>query len=104
MSKFVANWQPSAASDRGEHPKMHVTLNNGQVSVGPVWRSLALTIGCTAQRYCGNEVQQPKPKYKGMCGGCGRAIYRHRRLALICSYGTLRIDPRFAFVWSQDCE
>jgi predicted SprT family Zn-dependent metalloprotease len=71
---------------------------------GPVWQSLALTIGCNGRRCYGNEVQRPKPKFKGTCRGCGRVIYRHRRTVIACGQCTSVFDLRFAFAWSHDCE
>jgi SprT protein len=69
---------------------------------GPVWRSLAQSIGCNGSRCYGNEVQRPKPKFRGTCGGCGRVIYRHRRTAIACGKCAPTYNPKFAFIWSHD--
>lgn len=67
---------------------------------GPVWRELALAIGCNGSRCYGTTVQRPLPKYQGKCASCGRVIYRHRRTVLACGKCTRVFDPRYAFIWS----
>jgi predicted SprT family Zn-dependent metalloprotease len=68
---------------------------------GPIWRSLALSIGANGFRCYGSEVQRPQPKFCGTCCGCGRVIYRHRRTAIACARCTSTYNPRFVFVWSD---
>jgi SprT protein len=67
---------------------------------GPVWRSMALSIGCNARRCYGDEVVRPTPKYKGTCPSCNRVIVRHRRAVIACGRCTVLFDPKYAFVWS----
>ena len=69
---------------------------------GPVWRSVARSIGCNAQRCYGEEVVRPAPKYKGVCPGCERVIHRHRRTVIACGKCTPVFDKRFAFIWISD--
>jgi SprT protein len=67
---------------------------------GPVWRSLALSIGCNGRRCYGHEVARPTPKYRGTCPSCRRVIYRHRRAVIACGECADVFDPRYAFDWS----
>jgi predicted SprT family Zn-dependent metalloprotease len=67
---------------------------------GPVWKSLALAIGCSGQRCYGKEVLRPRPKHKATCPSCKRVIYRHRRTVLACGKCAPAFDPRYVFVWS----
>jgi SprT protein len=69
---------------------------------GPVWRTLAQSIGCNGARCYGSEVARPKPKFQGTCPGCNRIIRRHRRTALACGKCTAIFDPKFGFIWSEE--
>ena len=66
----------------------------------PIWRSVALSIGCNARRCYGEEVVRPTPKYKGTCPSCKRVIYRHRRTAIACGICTPVFDKKYAFIWT----
>jgi len=67
---------------------------------GPVWRSLALSIGCNGRRCYGHEVARPAPKYRGTCPSCRRVIYRHRRTVIACGRCAGVFDPKYVFDWS----
>jgi SprT protein len=67
---------------------------------GPQWRSVAVSIGCNAQRCYGQEVVRPKPKYQGTCPVCKQVIFRHRRTAIACGKCSPVFDRRFEFIWS----
>jgi SprT protein len=69
---------------------------------GPVWRSLALSIGCNGSRCYGSEVARHKPKFRGTCPGCKRVIFRHRRTAIACGKCAPTYNARFAFIWSRE--
>jgi predicted SprT family Zn-dependent metalloprotease len=81
------------------HEIAHALAQRG-AGHGAAWRSIALAIGCNGSRCYGNEVQRPKPKYRGTCHTCGRVIHRHRRSLLACGHCTPVFDSRFAFVWT----
>jgi predicted SprT family Zn-dependent metalloprotease len=68
---------------------------------GPVWRSLALSIGCNGHRCFGENVARPTPKYQGTCPSCQRVIHRHRRRLIACGRCAPVFDPRYLFVWSE---
>lgn len=67
---------------------------------GPVWKSLALSIGCNGQRCFGQEIARPAPKYQGCCPSCERVIYRHRRAIIACGHCAPVFDAKYVFVWS----
>ena len=67
---------------------------------GPVWKSLALSIGCNGRRCFGQEVVRPAPKYQGTCPSCRRVIFRYRRGVIACGKCASVFDPKYAFVWS----
>ena len=67
---------------------------------GPVWKSLALSIGCNGRRCYGREVARPTPKYQGTCPSCRQVIYRYRRTVIACGKCSRVFDPKFVFVWS----
>jgi predicted SprT family Zn-dependent metalloprotease len=69
---------------------------------GPVWRAVALTIGCTATRCYGKEVARPKPKFRGTCPGCSRIIHRHRRTSIACGKCAPTYNAKFAFIWAEE--
>jgi predicted SprT family Zn-dependent metalloprotease len=66
---------------------------------GPIWKSLARSIGCTGQRCYGDDVRRPRPKYKATCPACKRVIYRHRRTVIACGRCAPVFDPKYAFIW-----
>jgi predicted SprT family Zn-dependent metalloprotease len=67
---------------------------------GPVWQSLALSIGCNGQRCYGQQVVRPAPKHRGTCPSCRTVIHRHRRAVIACGKCTDVFDPKYLFVWS----
>lgn len=81
------------------HEIAHVLAPRG-AGHGPAWKSLALSIGCNAQRCYGREVARPAPRYTGTCPACKRVIYRHRRTLIACAKCSNVFDPRFLFDWS----
>jgi predicted SprT family Zn-dependent metalloprotease len=68
---------------------------------GPLWKSLALSIGCNGRRCFGHEVARPAPKYRGTCPSCRQVIYRHRRGVLACGICAPAFDRTYLFVWSH---
>ena len=67
---------------------------------GPVWRAIAVSIGCNGRRCFGQEVTRPAPKYRGTCPSCRRVIFRHRRRTIACGNCAPVFDPSYLFVWS----
>jgi predicted SprT family Zn-dependent metalloprotease len=67
---------------------------------GPVWKSLALSIGCNGRRCYGHDVARPAPKYQGTCPSCRQVIYRYRRTVIACGKCAPVFDPKYVFVWS----
>jgi predicted SprT family Zn-dependent metalloprotease len=65
------------------------------------WRAVAQSIGCTAMRCYGDEVVRPTPRFKGICPGCRRVIFRHRRNLIACGKCSPVFDKKYAFVWSE---
>jgi predicted SprT family Zn-dependent metalloprotease len=81
------------------HEIAHVLAPRG-AGHGPVWRALAISIGCNGQRCYGREVVRPAPKFRGICPSCRHVIYRHRRTLIACGKCSDEFDPRFMFNWS----
>ena len=67
---------------------------------GPVWKSLALSIGCNGHRCFGQEIARPAPKYQGTCPACKRVIYRYRRAVIACGKCAPRFDAKYVFLWT----
>jgi SprT protein len=67
---------------------------------GPVWRTIALSIGCNGSRCYHEAVARPTPRFKGICPSCKTVIRRHRRTKISCARCSPVYDRRFAFVWS----
>jgi SprT protein len=68
---------------------------------GPMWKSVALSIGCNARRCYGQEVARPAPKYQGTCPTCNQVIHRYRRAVIACGKCSPIFDPKYLFVWSS---
>jgi SprT protein len=68
---------------------------------GPVWQSIAKSIGCNGRRCFGSEVARPVPKFMGTCPTCKLVIYRHRRTEVACAKCSPVFDRKHAFVWSR---
>jgi SprT protein len=67
---------------------------------GPVWKSVAESIGCNGHRCFGSEVIRPAPKFKGTCPTCKLVIFRHRRMELACAKCSPVFNRKYVFLWS----
>jgi SprT protein len=67
---------------------------------GPLWKSVALSIGCNGRRCYGQEVRRPTPKFQGTCPTCNQVIYRFRRGVIACGKCASVFDPKYQFFWS----
>jgi predicted SprT family Zn-dependent metalloprotease len=72
---------------------------------GPVWRKIALEIGCNGQRCYGAETITPPKKWVGVCPSCSREVRKHRRVEIACgrcckAYNGGRFSREFVFVYS----
>jgi predicted SprT family Zn-dependent metalloprotease len=68
---------------------------------GPAWRTIAISIGCKAQRCYGLEVARPTPRYRGKCPTCGKEVRRQRRAVLACGNCSRVYDARHRLIWSE---
>lgn len=79
------------------HEIAHALLPRG-AGHGPVWRKLAVSIGCDGRRL---HSAVTVPKWLATCPACGREVrYQRRRTKLACRRCCKGVyDPRFKFTW-----
>lgn len=72
---------------------------------GPVWRTQALAIGCSAQRCLAEDVPRPDAPWRGTCPR-GHVVTRWRRpqRVLSCRRCAPSFDPDAVFMWRRHGE
>jgi SprT protein len=81
------------------HEIAHALAPRGECH-GKRWKSIARSIGCSAERCYTDDVVVPKRKYTGTCPTCAVTITRNRRKRLSCGRCDRKFNPAHIFVWS----
>lgn len=82
------------------HEIAHALVGRGH-GHDAIWKAKAIEIGCDGQRcYSGEDVNTPKPKYKGVCCN-GHESFRHRKpnQKLSCGKCSRKFDEKYLLVW-----
>ncbi|MDB5313175.1 MAG: SprT-like family protein [Gemmataceae bacterium] len=60
------------------HECAHALVGPGH-GHGPVWKKVAIEIGCRPERCSRADLDMPEGRWRAICGGCGTEYRRHRR-------------------------
>lgn len=85
------------------HEIAHAIVGHGN-GHNKIWQRKAIEIGCNGQRCYDENVTMPKKKWKGICPGCNKIIYRYRKILTLacgrCCGKNWSID--YQFIWENN--
>ena len=85
------------------HEIAHALVGQGH-GHDEVWKAKCREIGARPHRCYGSSVRRPVKKWKGVCPECGKVVYGCRRTDCSCGRCSKIYDPRYKFVWEENCE